>query len=119
MIPMSAQSVDAGFVKSHIGKMPIVDVRPPEIFVEGHIPTAINICIAEFDMYGADEADQLSKAYRKHTLAEDTPMIIYCQVGRHAKQTCDLLESEGYENLYLYLGSYKDWVSDPQNPIEQ
>lgn len=116
---MPAQIVDAKFVKSHIGKMPIVDVRPPEIFAEGHIPTAINICVAEFDMYGADEANQLSRTYRRHALSEDVPMIIYCQIGRHAKQACDLLESEGYENLYLYLGSYKDWVSDPTNPVEQ
>lgn len=116
---MAAQIVDAEFVKSHIGKMPIVDVRPKELYVEGHIPTAIDICVMDFDKYELKEAEELSKAYRRHALTEQDPLIIYCQIGKHAKQACDLLESEGYKSLYLYLGSFRDWVSNPANPVEK
>lgn len=35
--------VDAEYVQSHIGEMPIVDVRPAEYYTAGHIPTAIDI----------------------------------------------------------------------------
>ena len=86
---MAAQIVDAQFVRSHIGKLPIIDVRPAELYDEGHAFT------------------------------EECPIIVYCQVGRHAKQACDLLEAEGYQHLYLYLGSFDDWASDPENPIEK
>ena len=99
---MAAQIVDAQFVRSHIGKLPIIDVRPAELYDEGHIPTAINVCVADFDRFGAEEADEFSKECR-----------------RHAKQACDLLEAEGYQHLYLYLGSFDDWTSDPENPIEK
>ena len=37
------QIVDADFVKREIGRMPIVDVRPPLRYDTAHIPSAINI----------------------------------------------------------------------------
>lgn len=116
---MAAQIVDAQFVRSHIGKLPIIDVRSAELYDEGHIPTTINVCVADFDRYGAEEADEFSKECRRHAFTEECPIIMYCQVGRHAKQACDLLEAEGYQHLYLYLGSFDDWASDPENPIEK
>lgn len=116
---MAAQIVDAEFVKSHIGKMPIIDVRPEAMYVEGHIPTAIDICVMDFDKYEARESEELAKEYRRHALTEEDPIIVYCQIGKHAKQACDLLESQGYHNLYLYSGSYEDWITDPARPIEK
>ncbi|MBS6248694.1 MAG: rhodanese-like domain-containing protein [Eggerthella sp.] len=62
---MAAQIVDAQFVRSHIGKLPIIDVRPAELYDEGHIPTAINVCVADFDRFGAEEADEFSKECRR------------------------------------------------------
>lgn len=116
---MAAQIVDAEFVKSHIGKMPIIDVRPEAMYVEGHIPTAIDICVMDFDKYEARESEELAKEYRRHALTEEDPIIVYCQIGKHAKQACDLLESQGYHNLYLYSGSYEDWITDPARPVEK
>lgn len=75
---MAAQIVDAQFVRSHIGKLPIIDVRPAELYDEGHIPTAINVCVADFDRYGAEEADEFSKECRRHAFTEECPIIVYC-----------------------------------------
>ena len=79
---MAAQIVDAQFVRSHIGKLPIIDVRPAELYDEGHIPTAINVCVADFDRFGAEEADEFSKECRRHAFTEECSIIVYCQVGR-------------------------------------
>lgn len=118
---MAAQIVDAAFVKSHIGKLPIVDVRPKELYDEGHIPTALSISLMDFeDAPDADtEAEEVSRAYRLRALGPEDPIIVYCQIGKHAKQCCDLLESRGYSNLFLYSGSFVDWTADPSNPIEK
>lgn len=37
------QVVDADYVKREIGRMPLVDVRPPLLYDAGHIPTAVNV----------------------------------------------------------------------------
>lgn len=117
---MSAQIVDAAFVKSRIGTMSIVDVRPKEFYDEGHIPTAINIPLIEFEHLAlADEAEEMSRAYRLRALGPNEPLIIYCQIGKHAKQCCDLLEKAGYSKLYLYSGSFLNWIADPANPVEK
>lgn len=117
---MAAQIVDAAFVRSRIGKMSIIDVRPAEMYEQGHIPTALNIPLADIEQLPVDaQAEALSKKFRLHALATEDPLIVYCQIGKHAKQCCDLVEAQGYQNLYLYSGSFADWTSDLSNPIEQ
>lgn len=116
---MAAQIVDAEFVRSHIGRMPIVDVRPQDFYREGHIPTAIDIPVVDLDRGELKEAEELAREYHRHALGNEGPMIIYCQIGKHAKMACDLLEDEGFKNLYLYSGSFNDWVSDSSRPVEK
>lgn len=99
--------------------MPIVDVRPHEMYEMGRIPSAIDIPLEDHGGSNEEAAAALSRAFRMHALSMQDPIIIYCQVGVHAKIACDLLESQGYDHLYLYSGSYQDWVSDPDNPIER
>lgn len=111
------KTVDADFVKREIGSMPIVDVRPPLRYDTGHIPTALNIRLdvaAETD----DPAEELAEMFQDNGIFADDPVIVYCQIGVHAKIACDYLASAGYTSLYLYAGSMNDWVSDPARPVE-
>ena len=57
------QIVDADFVKREIGRMPIVDVRPPLRYDPAHIPSAINI---RLDVAAASEdpAEELAEMFR-------------------------------------------------------
>lgn len=116
---MAAQIVDAEFVRSKIGRIPIVDVRPRELYREGHIPTAIDIPVVDLDRGDLKDAKELAREYRRHALGSEGPMVIYCQIGKHAKLACDLLESEGFKNLFLYSGSFDDWTADPSRPVEK
>ena len=112
------QIVDADFVKREIGRMPIVDVRPPLRYDAGHIPSAINI---RLDVAAAsdDPAEELAEMFQDNGIFPDDAAIVYCQIGVHAKIACDYLASEGYSHLYLYAGSMNDWASDPARPIER
>lgn len=57
------QIVDADFVKREIGRMPIVDVRPPLRYDPAHIPSAINI---RLDVAAASEdpAEELAEMFQ-------------------------------------------------------
>lgn len=117
---MRAQIVDAAFVRSHIGKYLIVDVRSADVYEAGHIPTAINIPFNPSSNEDSTlEVQELSRAFRRHALDPEYQIIIYCQNGRRAMTVCDLLEQAGYDHLFLYSDSFSDWSSNPDNPIEK
>lgn len=115
--------VDAQFVGDHIGKLPIVDVRPEEMFMQGHIPTAINIplqnAVNDADGFLDDAAEILVKEAEIQGIKPEDRAIIYCQTGHHATEAAILLAVMGYGNLYVYRGSFSDWVTDPTRPIER
>ena len=39
---MSYEIVDADYVLEHLGKMPILDVRPKDMYLESRIPGALS-----------------------------------------------------------------------------
>ena len=111
------QIVDADFVKREIGRMPIVDVRPPLRYDTAHIPSAINI---RLDVAAAsdDPAEELAEMFQDNGIFPEDAVIVYCQMGVHAKIACDYLASAGYSKLYLYAGSMNDWMRDSARPVE-
>lgn len=98
------QIVDADFVKREIGRMPIVDVRPPLRYDPAHIPSAINI---RLDVAAASEdpAEELAEMFQDNGIFPEDAVVVYCQMGVHAKIACDYLASAGYSRLYLYAGA--------------
>lgn len=97
--------------------MPIVDVRPPLRYDTAHIPSAINI---RLDVAAAsdDPAEELAEMFQDNGIFPEDAVIVYCQMGVHAKIACDYLASAGYSKLYLYAGSMNDWMRDPARPVE-
>lgn len=110
--------VDADYVKREIGRMPIVDVRPPLYYNAGHIPTAVNIRL-DVAAAAADPSESLAEMFQDNGVFSDDAVIVYCQSGIHAKIACDYLVAAGYSKLRLYAGSMNDWASDPARPIVQ
>lgn len=110
--------VDADYVKREIGRIPLVDVRPPLLYDAGHIPTALNV---RLDVAAAsdDPAGTLTEMFQSQGIFPDDSVIVYCQSGIHAKIACDYLASVGYTGLRLYAGSMNDWTSDPARPVER
>lgn len=69
----------------------IVDVRPPEMFAEGHLPQAVNIPV---------EAIRSNLASFPH----DKPVITYCNRGVRAYQAARILQNRGFDNVYVLSG---------------
>ncbi len=76
----------------------LIDVRTPEEFQGGLIPSAINIDYRVI-------ADQMSKVDR------DTPIIVYCRTGRRSHAAFTTLLEMGFTNVSDF-GGIIHWDGD-------
>lgn len=81
----------------------LVDVRDPEEFAAGHIPTAINIPVAGF-------------AARSGTLDKKKQIIVYCNSGGRSYNAYRKLQKLGYDNIRQAI--FADWKEAGQ-PVEK
>ena len=81
----------------------IVDARKVDHFQDGHIPGAINIPAED----PASHLDTLTA----RSLPDD-PVIVYCggDPCDDSKIVFDLLKQNGYQNLRIYFGGWRDWT---------
>jgi rhodanese-related sulfurtransferase len=96
--------VTADEVKSFIetGEAIILDARAPAEYEAGHIETAVNVPVDDFDNY-LDLVDSLPR--------EGFPIVVYCQ-GGNCDQSHDLLnelEMLGFTDLMLYQDGWNVW----------
>lgn len=116
---MSYEIVDAQYVLDHIGKVPIVDVRPRDMYLESHIPTATWVGLLEAKNKPEDTADAFLYEFVEAGLDANCESIVYCHNGMLAREACDLLESKGYTAQKCYEGSWTDWITDSSRPTEK
>ncbi|MBM7543226.1 sulfurtransferase [Amphibacillus cookii] len=105
----------------------LVDSRAPERYlgkvepldrIAGHIPGAINIFWEEGLSQGSFKTSEAQKD-RFSELRHDEPIIVYCGSGVSATPNYIALKMAGYNNVKLYAGSYSDWVSYEDTPVEK
>lgn len=77
---------------------PLIDVRTPQEYDEGHIDRASNI-----DFNAPDFNDQITK------LDKDQPFLIYCAAGGRSAKAALLMESLGFKKVYELKGGYRSW----------
>lgn len=67
----------------------IIDVRRYSEFKSGKIPNSINIPVEELEWEIEDLKENIDK-----------PILIYCKAGHKSALACEMLEEEGFRNLY-------------------
>jgi thiosulfate/3-mercaptopyruvate sulfurtransferase len=87
--------------------------------VAGHIPAAVNRPTA--DNTGEDgrlrtEAE-LRDEFAKVGVRDGVPVGAYCGSGVTAAHTVLALHRAGRTDAALYVGSWSDWVTDPNRPV--
>lgn len=80
----------------------ILDVRTPEEFEEGYIPTAQNIDIR----MGQGFLDAIQE------LDTSVPYYVYCRSGARSGQACQLMNQLGFEKVYNLEGGILDWEGE-------
>jgi thiosulfate/3-mercaptopyruvate sulfurtransferase len=104
----------------------LIDSREPKRYlgieepidrVAGHIPSAKNYFWRE----GLTEEEFWKKVFEQEQrfidIPKEQPIIVYCGSGVTACPNVLALTEAGYTNVKLYVGSWSDWISYPENPI--
>lgn len=129
--------IDGNFIYNRLGDYyyQIIDVRSKEEYTGqagtkgldgaplklGHIPTAVNI------NYVSAWTDSHSKNIQSYAglqslyagLDPNRAVIVYCNSGRRSSFSYYILRLMGFENVYTYEPSWKEW-GNPENyyPVE-
>ncbi|HEY8449695.1 MAG TPA: sulfurtransferase [Bacillota bacterium] len=106
----------------------LVDARAPERYrgeqepidpVAGHIPGAVNL--PHRDLLGPDGRWLGPHELRRRLgpLRDAREVIVYCGSGVSACANLLAMRLAGLDNGVLYPGSWSDWCSDPDAPVER
>ncbi len=120
--------VDKDYVKRRMGNpnIVLVDARSAERYrgenetldpKAGHIPGAISKPFSE-NLEGNTFKPAKDLEQRFADIPKNKELILYCGSGVSANHNLIALEEAGFSRVKLYAGSWSDWVSYPENPIE-
>ncbi|WP_341903410.1 thioredoxin domain-containing protein [Fluviicola taffensis] len=79
---------------------PILDVRTPEEFSNGHLEYALN-----YDWNGAEFEQQIG------SLDKSKPVFVYCLSGGRSSQAASNMRAEGFKEVYELEGGLMQWRS--------
>lgn len=130
LTPGGRRLLDADGVEHYLDRHQVVDARTSERFrgdnepvdpVAGHIPGAISIpAVKNVDGTGRFlPADDLEMRFTARGIQPDKRTAIYCGSGIQACHMALAMEvaEVGVFDPAIYIGSWSDWISDPERPI--
>ncbi|MFJ8577702.1 sulfurtransferase [Micromonospora sp. NPDC093277] len=86
--------------------------------VAGHVPGAVNLPAPEYVTDGRFPATEaLRQRFAAAGVAADAPVGAYCGSGVTAAQAVLALHLAGRPDAALYVGSWSNWVADPDRPV--
>jgi thiosulfate/3-mercaptopyruvate sulfurtransferase len=103
--------IDSREEKRYLGLEEPIDIKA------GHIPGAINLPWMEGLSGGQYKTVDLQRQ-RFSNIDPEKQIIVYCGSGVTATPNYLALKEAGYEKVKLYVGSFSDWISIPENKIE-
>jgi thiosulfate/3-mercaptopyruvate sulfurtransferase len=126
--PGALPVLDAGGAAGMADNGVLLDVRAGARFrgetepidpVAGHIPGAVNLPTTEHldDQGRLRAADQLRDTFASAGVREDVPVGAYCGSGVTAAHTVLALHRAGRPDAALYVGSWSEWITDPDRPV--
>ncbi len=91
---------NTSFAKATSGKkVPLIDVRTPNEYAEGHIKNAINV-----DFFSSKK---FTSYFEK--LDKTIPLFIYCRSGSRSKSAAHKLAAMGFEKIYDLQGGFSKY----------
>jgi rhodanese-related sulfurtransferase len=81
----------AHFVARHDADAPVIDVRTPAEFADGHLVGAINV-----DIFAPDFREQIEAL----NLSTEEPVYLYCRSGNRSGKAAQILRQMGYDEAF-------------------
>ncbi|MCH5600293.1 rhodanese-like domain-containing protein [Niabella ginsengisoli] len=78
----------------------VLDVRTPQEFAKGHLPSAIN-----YDWNDKNFQSQVA------ALDKSKPLFVYCLSGGRSSKAAETLRSKGFKHVYELNGGIMKWRS--------
>jgi len=114
---------DAGWLRERLGRVTVLDARTPEFYSgadpggmprAGHIPGARNVPFNT--LWNADRKWKPAAELRA-MFGPAKAVVTYCHIGQQATALYFAARILGLE-VRLYDGSFQDWSSRPELPVE-
>lgn len=83
----STRMSPSDFVAQRDASAPLLDVRTPKEFAQGHLEGAVNV-----DVLGPDFRQQIAAM----DLPADAPVYLYCRSGNRSGQAAEILTEAGH-----------------------
>jgi rhodanese-related sulfurtransferase len=90
---------------------PIVDVRGPEEFADGHIPGAVNIPLGRLEIEVNSHPAVVEREGETRSLRE-RPVVLYCLSGGRSARAVAALRRLGFANPVSLAGGILAWTGD-------
>jgi rhodanese-related sulfurtransferase len=94
---MSSENL-AALIKEKAPGFILIDVRTPEEYAEGHIPTALNVPLA-------DLPDKMM------TKDKNAHIVVYCRSGNRSASAQKILVDAGFKNV-IDFGAIGKWTGE-------
>ncbi len=126
---LEGHAIEGHTLEGHASQPLLVDAREPARFrgehepidpKAGHIPGALCFPFNQnLDEEGAfKSAKELGEQFSSAGFSRSDHLICYCGSGVTACHNILCLVHAGYNEPYLYAGSWSDWITDSKRPIE-
>jgi rhodanese-related sulfurtransferase len=90
---------------------PVVDVREPEEFADGHIPGAVNIPLGRLEIEVNSHPAVVEREGETRSLRE-RPVVLYCLSGGRSARAAAALHRLGFSNPVSLAGGILAWTGD-------
>jgi len=88
---------------------PVVDVREPEEFADGHIPGAVNIPLGRLETDLQTHPEIVRRAY---AALRERPVVLYCLIGSRSARGAAALRRLGFADPVSLAGGILAWTGD-------
>lgn len=124
---------DIGYVKSHLGKLPMIDARPSDMYLgvtptptvkrNGHIRGGMSYSwnYSVDKEYILKPTAMLESVFKEgYALDKNKEVLVYCTGGLETSFNYFVLSGVlGYKNVRLYDASMKEWGNRDDTPMSQ
>ena len=89
----------------------IIDVREPDEFSAGNIPSSFNVPLSSFEQSLSLSADEFKRRFSFDKPGKEDEVVFYCRAGVRSTNASNIAEKLGYSKIGNYKGSWNEWSS--------